>query len=180
MSVGRTTRATLPSHSHSHGSQPSGGKFVVQQHVKDPLLTDDGRKAHLKFYILMVCAEDGVSWTLYTYRGALLSISPNRWSADDLSHDTQITIHRHPQPPGETEGWAQHWPRVYEQSKAQTLEVLKRAVTTGLVKGRKGKTQVRGWGVCCGATNGATNIGGVPVLVEYCLNSCRITRTVKP
>ena len=141
---------------------------MVQQHVKDPLLTDDGRKAHLKFYILMICAEDGVSWTLYTYRGALLSISPNRWSADDLSHDTQITIHRHPQPPGETEGWAQHWPRVYEQSKAQTLEVLKRAVATGLVKGRKGKTQVRGRGITA------------MLLGDYRPNGCRVARDHQP
>ena len=119
-----------------------GGAWVVQQHVKDPLLTEDGRKAHLKFYLLLVCAADGVSWTLYTYRGALLCISPNRWSAEDLSHDTQITIHRHPQPPGETVAWARHWDAAYATSKAQSLEVLKRAVATeGMLRGRKGKRQ---------------------------------------
>eukprot|EP01052_Picozoa_sp_SAG31_P029358 SAG31_NODE_2912_length_4920_cov_3.413192_2_plen_305_part_00 len=35
------------------------GRFVVQQHVVEPLLTTDGRKCHLKFYILLICAKDG-------------------------------------------------------------------------------------------------------------------------
>ena len=43
---------------------------------------DDGRKCHIKFYILLICAEDGVCWDLYTYKSAFLSISPNKWSPD--------------------------------------------------------------------------------------------------
>ena len=70
-----------------------------------------------------------------------LSIAPTPWDPLDLSHDTQVTIHRHPHPPDTTEGWCQHWPRVYEQCKAQTLEVVKRAVEAGAVKGRPGKRQ---------------------------------------
>uniref|UniRef100_A0A7S1G2Y8 Isochorismatase-like domain-containing protein n=1 Tax=Corethron hystrix TaxID=216773 RepID=A0A7S1G2Y8_9STRA len=119
-----------------------GQRYVVQQHVKKPLLTDDGRKAHLKFYSLLVCEEDGVTWALYTYRGALLSISPNRWSPDDLSHDTQITIHRHPEHPSETKGWRQHWTSTYAKCQKSTAEVIRRAVETkGTVKGRLGKKQ---------------------------------------
>ena len=47
---------------------------------QDPLLTDDGRKCHIKamqkheaivlpqFYVLLVGFEDGVRWELYTYK----------------------------------------------------------------------------------------------------------------
>merc|ERR1740121_860852 len=41
--------------------------YVVQQHIKDPLLMDDGRKCHIKFYVLLVGQEDGVRWHLYTF-----------------------------------------------------------------------------------------------------------------
>lgn len=116
-------------------------RYVVQQHVKDPLLMDDGRKVHLKFYALLVCGEDGASWTLYTYKGSLLSISPNLWSPDDLSHDTQITIHRHPEPPAETQGWGRHWPAMYQKCKTGTLTVIQRAIEGGILKGRLGKRQ---------------------------------------
>lgn len=114
-------------------------RYVVQQHIRDPLLTDDGRKTHLKFYVLLICEDDGTSWTLYTYKGALLSISPTPWSPDDLSQETQVTIHRHPQPPGETEGWKQHWDRSYERCKRGTAEVIEKAITTGKLKGREKK-----------------------------------------
>ena len=116
-------------------------RYVVQQHVKDPLLMDDGRKVHLKFYALLVCDEDGASWILYTYKGSLLSISPNRWSPDDLSHETQITIHRHSEPPSETKGWGRHWPAMYEKCKTGTFAVIQRAVKDGMLKGRLGKRQ---------------------------------------
>lgn len=115
--------------------------YVVQQHIKDPLLTDDGRKTHLKFYVLLICNDDGSTWTLYTYKGALLSISPNVWSPNDLTHDTQITIHRHPEPPGETEGWKQHWESTYERCKHGTVEVISRAIESGKLKGRRNKKQ---------------------------------------
>mmetsp|Transcript_6256 Transcript_6256/g.8129 ORF Transcript_6256/g.8129 Transcript_6256/m.8129 type:complete len:581 (-) Transcript_6256:27-1769(-) len=114
-------------------------RYVVQQHIRNPLLTDDGRKTHLKFYVLLICQEDGISWTLYTYKGALLSISPEPWSPMDLSHDTQITIHRHPVPPGETEGWKQHWEATYEKCKLGTTEVIEKAIRTGKLKGRPKK-----------------------------------------
>lgn len=119
----------------------SNQRYVIQQHIRDPLLTDDGHKTHLKFYILLICNEDGTSWTLYTYKGALLSISPNPWSPIDLSHDTQVTIHRHPEPPNETEGWKQHWDRVYDQCKRGTIEVINNAIDSGRLKGRRGKKQ---------------------------------------
>ena len=114
-------------------------RYVVQQHIKDPLLTDDGHKTHLKFYVLLICEDDGMTWTLYTYRGALLSISPKPWSPSDLSQDTQITIHRHPELPAVTEGWKQHWEAVYDKCKAGTSEVIKRAISTGKLKGRPKK-----------------------------------------
>ena len=116
-------------------------RYVIQQHIRNPLLTDDGRKTHLKFYVLLVCEEDGVTWTMYTYRGALLSISDVPWDPTDLSHDTQVTIHRHPQHPSETEGWKQHWPRVYERAKQGTAQIIESAIKSGKLKGRSNKKQ---------------------------------------
>jgi nicotinamidase-related amidase len=116
-------------------------RYVVQQHVIDPLLTDDGRKCHVKFYVLLICEEDGVTWSLYTYKASLLSISPNTWSADDLSKETQITIHRHHIPPDETIGWKQHWDVVYKKCQAGTAEVIEKAMASGKLKGRRKQKQ---------------------------------------
>merc|ERR1712224_768349 len=68
--------------------------YVVQQHVANPLLTDDGHKVHIKFYVLLLGLEDGRRWNLYTYQDGYLSISPNPWSPLDLSKETQVTIIR--------------------------------------------------------------------------------------
>ena len=114
-------------------------RYVVQQHIRDPLLTDDGRKTHLKFYVLLIGEEDGITWNLYTYKGALLSISPHKWSATDLSQDTQVTIHRHPQHPAETEGWKQHWDSVYSKCKEATGEVIENAIQSKKLRGRSKK-----------------------------------------
>jgi len=71
-----------------------GATYVVQQHIKNPLCMDDGRKVHIKFYVLLVGMEDGKTWKLYTFKDGYLSISPNKWSPQDLSKETQITIIR--------------------------------------------------------------------------------------
>jgi len=115
--------------------------YNKQRHVKDPLLTDDGKKTHVKFYLLLICEDDGTSWTLYSYKNAKLSISPNKWSPTDLSQDTQVTIHRHPIPPNETEGWKQHWVQTYNKCQIGTADVISRAISLGKLKGRKGKKQ---------------------------------------
>ncbi len=114
-------------------------RYVVQQHVIDPLLTDDGRKAHVKFYVLLVCEDDGITWTLYSYRASLLSISPNPWSPNDLSQDTQVTIHRHHIPPEQTDGWKQHWESTYEKCKKGTADVIEKAIMSGKLRGRTKK-----------------------------------------
>lgn len=74
------------------GFTSADGRYVVQQHVRDPLLTDDGRKAHVKFYVLLVCEADGVSWTLHTYKSAYLSIAPTKWDLEDISTETQVGL----------------------------------------------------------------------------------------
>lgn len=114
----------------------TSGVFVVQPHIKDPLLTDDGRKCHIKFYVLLLGFEDGVRWNLYTFKDGYLSISPTKWSPTDLSKDTQVTIIR-------TErigGW-KAWADAYPKCKAVVAEVIERAVTLGKLEGRLGKTQ---------------------------------------
>ncbi|CAE7435849.1 unnamed protein product [Symbiodinium sp. CCMP2592] len=112
------------------------GVYVVQPHIKDPLLTDDGRKCHIKFYVLLVGFEDGVRWHLYTFQDGYLSISPNKWSPTDLSKDTQVTIIR-------TErigGW-KAWADAYPKCKAVVAEVIERAVALGKLEGRLNKVQ---------------------------------------
>lgn len=60
------------------------GVYVVQQHVPDPLLTDDGRKAHIKFYLLLLC-EARASLAQPTRRRRLLPALPPSPSALPLS-----------------------------------------------------------------------------------------------
>jgi len=115
--------------------------YVVQQHVPDPLLTDDGRKAHIKFYCMLMCLEDGVTWQLFTYKEAFLSISPNKWDPNDLSADTQVTILRHPVPVSQTKGWKQHWPDAYTKCKAGTANIVRKSVVEGKLVGRLGQKQ---------------------------------------
>ncbi|CAK0815151.1 unnamed protein product [Prorocentrum cordatum] len=94
--------------------------YVVQQHVADPLLLDDGRKCHIKFYVLLTSMEDGVTWRVYTYREGYLSISPNVWSPGDLS---------------------KAWPDAYPKCKAAVARIIRKAVTDGKLEGRLGKKQ---------------------------------------
>merc|ERR1719311_1097824 len=71
-----------------------GALYAVQQHIADPLCMEDGRKCHIKFYILLLCHADGRTWELYTWRNGYLSISPVKWSPTDLSKECQVTIVR--------------------------------------------------------------------------------------
>ena len=64
---------------------PCGARFSFQ----DPLLYD-GRKCHIKFYVLLMSYPDGIKWHLYTFKEGYLSISPTKWSADDISKETQV------------------------------------------------------------------------------------------
>merc|ERR1719414_1742763 len=97
---------------------------------------DDGRKCHIKFYVLLVCHEDAVRWNLYTFQDGYLSISPNPWRPEDLSKETQVTIIR-------TEriaGW-KPWTAAYPQCKASVAKVISTAVGKGKLEGRLGKKQ---------------------------------------
>jgi hypothetical protein len=110
--------------------------YVVQQHIKDPLLMKDGRKCHIKFYVLLIGMEDAIRWNLYTYKEGYLSISPNAWSPEDISKETQVTIIRSER----IAGW-EAWPDAYPKCKAAVAKVMERAVTSGKLEGRTGKRQ---------------------------------------
>jgi hypothetical protein len=110
--------------------------YVVQQHIKDPLLMEDGRKCHIKFYVLLMCMEDGATWRLYTLRDGYLSISPHRWTPSDLSKETQVTIIRTER----ISGW-KPWPEAYPKCKAAVAEVVRRGVAQGKLEGRLFKRQ---------------------------------------
>jgi len=110
--------------------------YVVQQHIKDPLLMPDGRKVHIKFYVLLVGLEDGIRWHLYTYKDGYLSISPNAWSPTDISKETQVTIIRSER----IDAW-EAWPDAYPKCKAAVGKVMSNAVSMGKLEGRLGKRQ---------------------------------------
>lgn len=116
-------------------AQP-GAVYVVQQHYANPLLMDDGRKSHIKFYVFLMCLPDGKTWRLYTFKEGYLSISPNPWSPEDISKETQVTIIR-----SERIGGWRHWPHVYPKCKERVGKVIERAVAQGKLEGRLGKTQ---------------------------------------
>lgn len=110
--------------------------YVVQQHIKDPLLMSDGRKCHIKFYVLMLGLEDGVRWHLYTFKDGYLSISPNAWSPTDISKETQVTIIRSER----INDW-DAWEDAYPKCKEAVGRVMKTAVESGKLEGRLGKKQ---------------------------------------
>mmetsp|Transcript_23659 Transcript_23659/g.43295 ORF Transcript_23659/g.43295 Transcript_23659/m.43295 type:complete len:661 (-) Transcript_23659:303-2285(-) len=114
----------------------SDATYVVQQHIQDPLLMEDGRKCHIKFYVFLMCLEDGVRWHLYTYKDGYLSISPNRWSPEDISKETQVTIIRSER----IAGW-KAWVEAYPKCKAAVGKVVSKAVTEGKLEGRLSKKQ---------------------------------------
>jgi hypothetical protein len=73
----------------------SGQNYVVQKHIANPLLTVDGYKCHVKFYSLLICDADGITWTLYTYRDAFLAVADQPWNASATTDEVQITTLRH-------------------------------------------------------------------------------------
>jgi nicotinamidase-related amidase len=119
--------------------------YVVQQHIAEPLLTNDGRKCHVKFYSLLECNEHAV-WKLYTYKDAFLSTSPNQWSPDDISSDTQITVKRNKRLEygKPVEEWTNHacvWPAAYEKCKHAVADIVERAIQHHKLQVRPAKKQ---------------------------------------
>ena len=128
-------------------SKSEDGIFVVQPHVPHPLLTQDGRKCHLKMYALLISEPDGDDslWTLHTYRDVFLCTSSQPWTSDSIDEETQITIRRDyrlregQSTPGQMQ-WS-GWPGTYEKCKDRIRTVVKRAVDEGKLRGRSGKKQ---------------------------------------
>mmetsp|Transcript_8713 Transcript_8713/g.16214 ORF Transcript_8713/g.16214 Transcript_8713/m.16214 type:complete len:570 (-) Transcript_8713:97-1806(-) len=112
--------------------------YVVQQHVPDPLLMDDGRKCHIKFYVLLSCTGDA-QWDLYTYSDGYLSISPNKWTPEDLSAETQVTILRSERI-SNIQGWSA-WPKAYPKCKACVAKAINNAVQESKLEARPGQKQ---------------------------------------
>lgn len=105
--------------------------YVVQKHIPNPLLYTNGEKCHIKFYILLLGMDDGVSWRLYTYKDGYLCISQKPWSPTDLSKETQVTIIRTKR----INDWPV-WPRVYPKCRESVRKVIERAASQGKLEGR--------------------------------------------
>jgi nicotinamidase-related amidase len=120
----------------------SKSTFVVQAHIANPLLTVNGNKCHVKFYSLLQCAADGVSWQLHTYPESFLCVAVNQWSADDIDPETQVTIRRNVRLYSNEEmpSWT-GWPIAYKQCQGHVATVVERACREGKLTGRPGKKQ---------------------------------------
>lgn len=116
------------------GFAKPGKNCVVQQHV-DHLLYE-GRKFHLRVYVLIICMEDGKTWNAYTYKDGYLNISPNQWVPGDISRDTQVVIYR-----SQRIGDWKPWGDVYPKCKASVVETVQQAVAQDQLQGRPGQKQ---------------------------------------
>lgn len=105
--------------------------YVVQPHVPDPLLTSDGCKQHVKFYNLLV--EAGGTWRIYTYRDGYLCYSPMKWSAEDTSTETQVTIVRNKRL---SDAQWSAWPEAYPKFQGAVVEMVGNAVRAGKLQER--------------------------------------------
>ena len=117
------------------------GTYVVQHHVPNPLLTSDGRKCHVKLYMMLQCAEDGLSWRLHAHRDAFLCVAEKRWSPDDLSRDAQVTIKRNLRlRPDEADGIWTGWPDCYDGCKSAASGIVSDAIGQNKLLGRPGQS----------------------------------------
>merc|ERR1711862_217623 len=105
--------------------------YVVQRHIPKPLLYTNGEKCHIKFYNMLLCKDDGITWQVYCYKDGYLSISPKPWSNTDLSKETQVTIIRTKR----INDWP-HWKAVYPKCKEGVRTVVERAVEQGKLEAR--------------------------------------------
>jgi len=108
-----------------------GATYVVQKHIPNPLCMDDGRKAHIKFYVLLIGEPMGISWSVYSFSEGYLSISPNAWSPKDCSKETQVTIIR-----TQRIGSWRHWKPVYPVCQKAVGTVIQKAVEQNKLEGR--------------------------------------------
>jgi hypothetical protein len=105
--------------------------YVVQRHIARPLLYE-GRKAHIKFYILVNATARGAKWQYWSLRNGYLSIAPHPWSPKDVSKDMQVTIVRSQR----IDTW-EAWPIVYPKCRDATKIVFRRAVEERKLEGRE-------------------------------------------
>lgn len=116
---------------------------VIQRHVDNPSLLNDGRKWHLKVYNLLVCDEEGSSWTLRCHNEPFLCVAEAPWSIDDLSPEAQITIRRtkrvkHDVPLEELNADNR---LVFQKCTDIVSTVVQRAIESNELQGRPGKKQ---------------------------------------
>lgn len=106
----------------------------------------DGCKCHIKFYSLLL-NDDSRCWDLYTYKNAFLSISPNQWSPNDVSSETQITVKRDVRLELTGDEWKNHvgassssssssWPAVYAQCQTAVADIINNAIQQGKLQPR--------------------------------------------
>jgi hypothetical protein len=107
------------------------GTYVVQRHIPKPLLYNNGEKCHIKFYNMLMCEADGMTWKLFCYKDGYLSISPKPWSPTDMSKEGQVTIIRTKR----INDWP-YWKEVYPKCAKGVATVIQRAVEQGKLEGR--------------------------------------------
>jgi hypothetical protein len=106
--------------------------YVVQRHIARPLLYE-GRKAHIKFYILVNALAEGKKWQYWSLRDGYLSVAPHPWSPKDVTKDMQVTIVRSQRCQAT---WSE-WPNIYPKCRDATKIVFRRAVAERKLEARE-------------------------------------------
>ena len=119
----------------------SAQTYVVQRHISNPLLTVDGYKCHVKFYSMLVCDSDGISWNLFTYRDSFLAVADQPWDPASTNEEIQITTLRHYRLREDSSEILDRWPvkDFYTPCRKGVEEWMGMAIESGKLQGRKGQ-----------------------------------------
>ncbi|EJK55456.1 hypothetical protein THAOC_24813 [Thalassiosira oceanica] len=128
-------------------SQP-GEVYAIQRHISNPHLID-GRKWHLKMYLLLTSNADGGEeggheWRLYAHEDAFLCISSKPWSAESVEHEVQVTTRRTDRiSPKRSSalGDSSVYDKIMAKCRNIVNVVVRRAIDGGNLQGRGGQKQ---------------------------------------
>ena len=155
----------------------SGEVYAIQRHISSPHLID-GRKWHLKMYLLLTSdaaagEEEGHEWHLYVHEDAFLCISSKPWSAQSVDHEVQVTTRRTDRiSPNRSSALGES--SVYDKMMAECRNivnvVVRRAIDGGNLQGRGNQKQFEIFSCDFMFSNDDDGNIGKAYLIEVCYN----------
>ncbi|KAL7543137.1 hypothetical protein ACHAXR_012433 [Thalassiosira sp. AJA248-18] len=122
--------------------------YVIQRHVPNPHLTKEGRKWHFKLYSLLIRDSAGseTSWTLRCHNEVFFCEASDKWSADNLTPEAQVTIMRTKRfrtgrVMEELDGDADMYQDMFQRCSYMVSSIVQRAIESKELEGRPGKKQ---------------------------------------